>query len=360
MRHFTIAFLIGFILMSCSQPTNGEKSKDNASINEPGDLIPDTTWTTKVEKTDAEWKKILTPAQYNITREQGTEAPFSSKLNDVHEEGIFYCVSCKNPLFSSITKFNSGTGWPSFYAPYATKSLSVATDNSGGMERDEISCQRCGAHLGHVFNDGPKPTGLRYCMDGVAMQFQKENLNAKISKATFACGCFWCEEAIFESVKGVREVVSGYAGGNTQNPTYEEVGREGTGHAETVEVYYDSTIITYPQLLRVYFASGDLTQVMGQGPDHGSSYRSIIFYRNDTEKKEIETYMAELSKSGKYSKPLSVEVTPYTKFWKAEDYHQDYVAHHPNVAYVQQESIPRLKRAQKEVPDLIKPEKMRK
>ncbi|MEO6230435.1 MAG: peptide-methionine (R)-S-oxide reductase MsrB [Ferruginibacter sp.] len=360
MKQLAVILLSTFIFFSCAQPPNGAGSADADQSNQAEVLIPDTSWTTKVEKTNAEWKKILTSAQYNITREQGTEAPFSSKLNDIHDTGIFYCISCKNPVFSSTTKFNSGTGWPSFYAPYSTKSVSVSMDNSAGMERDEISCQRCGAHLGHVFNDGPKPTGLRYCMDGVAMQFQKEDLNAKIAKATFACGCFWCEEAIFESVKGVRQAVSGYAGGQTQNPTYEEVGGETTGHAETVEVYYDSTVVTYPQLLRVYFASGDLTQVNGQGPDHGSSYRSIIFYRNDTEKKEIDDYMAELTISGKYSKPLSVEVTPYTKFWKAENYHQDYVEHHPEVPYVQNESIPRLKRAQKEVADLIKPEKMRK
>ena len=127
-----------------------------------------------VRKTDAEWKKALTPDQYYILREQGTERPFTGKYHDNHAIGIYYCAADHNLLFTSDTKFESGTGWPSFFAPAAVASVKVASDNSLGMSRDEIVCAKCGGHLGHVFNDGPKPTGQRYCMDGNALVFEKK------------------------------------------------------------------------------------------------------------------------------------------------------------------------------------------
>jgi methionine-R-sulfoxide reductase len=128
----------------------------------------------KIIKTDAEWKSILTPEQYNVTRQQGTEAPYSSPLNNIHEKGVFECVSCSLPLFSSSTKFDSHTGWPSFWAPINKVNVREEVDNSLGTTRTEVLCNRCDAHLGHVFDDGPKPTGLRYCMNGVAMKFVKK------------------------------------------------------------------------------------------------------------------------------------------------------------------------------------------
>lgn len=128
----------------------------------------------KIVKTDAEWKSILTPEQYYITRQKGTETPYTSPLNNIHEKGIFACVSCSLPLFSSSTKFDSHTGWPSFWAPIAKDNVREEVDNSLGTTRTEVLCNRCDAHLGHVFDDGPKPTGLRYCMNGVAMKFVKK------------------------------------------------------------------------------------------------------------------------------------------------------------------------------------------
>lgn len=125
----------------------------------------------KIIKSDAEWKSILTPEQYNVTRQKGTEAPYSSPLNNIHEKGVFECVSCALPLFSSKTKFDSHTGWPSFWAPIAKENVREEIDNSLPETRTEVLCNRCDAHLGHVFNDGPEPTGLRYCMNGVAMKF---------------------------------------------------------------------------------------------------------------------------------------------------------------------------------------------
>lgn len=175
---------------------------------------------------------------------------------------------------------------------------------------------------------------------------------SQYSQATFASGCFWCMEALFESVKGVKAAVSGYAGGTVSHPTYEMVGGEKTGHAETVQVYYDPKIVSYETLLKVYFGSEDPTQINGQGPDQGSSYRSIIFYRSNDEKIKAEAYKAELQK--KFVKPIAAQVVPFIKFWPAESYHQHYIDRHPKVLYVQQESIPRIKKFQQKFPDLIK------
>ncbi len=176
----------------------------------------------------------------------------------------------------------------------------------------------------------------------------------KLDTATFAAGCFWCEEAVFESLKGVKEAVSGYSGGHTKNPTYEEVCTHTTGHTETVQVYYDPAMISYQTLLQVYFGSQDPTQVNGQGPDHGDSYRSVIFFKNEMEQKLAEAYKQELNESGKYNKPIAVLIQPLTIFYLAEDYHQNYEKNHPENPYVQSVSIPRLERMKAQFPSLLK------
>jgi peptide-methionine (S)-S-oxide reductase len=181
----------------------------------------------------------------------------------------------------------------------------------------------------------------------------KENLS-KYSKAAFAAGCFWHEEALFESIKGVREAISGYAGGTVKNPDYEMVETGNTGHAESVMVYYDSSVVSYQTLLQVFFAGQDPTATNGHAPDFGSQYRSIAFYANDAEKIQIENYIKQLNASGKYKAPIAVHVMPLVKFWPAESYHQDYIAKNPNSGYVQNVSIPEIKHFQKEYPQLIK------
>lgn len=175
------------------------------------------------------------------------------------------------------------------------------------------------------------------------------------SVATFAAGCFWHEEALFESIKGVKEAISGYAGGNTIHPTYEEVETGNTGYAESVDVYYDPKEISFKTLVEVFFEGQDPTQVNGQGPDHGTQYRSIAFYRTQNEKSIIENEIKTLTASGKYKKPVATQVIPFTKFWEAEGYHQNYIELNPNSSYVQNVSIPEIKIFQKQYPKLIKP-----
>ncbi|WP_411274173.1 peptide-methionine (S)-S-oxide reductase MsrA [Daejeonella sp.] len=195
------------------------------------------------------------------------------------------------------------------------------------------------------------------CTQQVQRMPQKTSSKAdlsKLSQATFASGCFWCVEGVYESVIGVHEVVSGYSGGKEPNPTYKQVSSNTTEHAEAVQVYYDPSIVSYATLLKVYFASQDPVQVNGQGPDNGASYRSIIFYRTPEEKSASEKYISEVQK--KYSEPIAAQLLPFEKFWDAEDYHQQYVQNNPNVPYVQMESIPRIKRFQKQFPELIKPD----
>jgi peptide-methionine (S)-S-oxide reductase len=174
------------------------------------------------------------------------------------------------------------------------------------------------------------------------------------SRAYFASGCFWCVEAVFESVEGVAEAVSGYAGGETKNPTYESIGTGRTGHAESVEVYYDSSIVRYETLVKVFYGSHDPTTVNGQAPDFGTQYRSIIFYQNEEEKRIATAFKDSLEQSGKYDKSLATEIVPLDIFYPAEDYHQDYEVRNPNNPYVRNVSIPRLNRFKRAYPELLK------
>jgi peptide-methionine (S)-S-oxide reductase len=165
--------------------------------------------------------------------------------------------------------------------------------------------------------------------------------------AVFASGCFWCSEHIFEAVKGVDEAVSGYSGGRTKNPSYKEVCSETTGHAEAVMVYYDPKMVTYIELVKVFFASQNPTTPDQQGPDKGSSYRSIAFYQNEAEKSIIEAEINVVNNSKVYKNKVVTEVSPLTIFYKAEDYHQDYIEHNPENPYVSNVSLPRFEKFKK-------------
>ena len=183
---------------------------------------------------------------------------------------------------------------------------------------------------------------------------KKDKDLSKYEVAYFASGCFWCVEAIFESVIGVEEAVSGYSGGKEKNPTYKQVSAGITGHTESVKVYYDKSKVSYETLVKVYYGSHNPTTVNGQSPDFGTQYRSAIFYQSEEEKQIIQKVKSEVAKG--YDDPIATEVVPFEKFWDAEDYHQDFERLNPNQGYVRAVSIPRLKRFQKKFPEIIKPD----
>jgi peptide-methionine (S)-S-oxide reductase len=211
---------------------------------------------------------------------------------------------------------------------------------------------------------------LTFVLQASCQSFNEKNKNAEViaqkevtpiqvplqnglAHAYFASGCFWCVEAVYEGVKGVEESISGYSGGHTKNPTYEDSNTGRTGHAESVEIIYNPDIISFSQLVDVYFGSQNITQVNGQGPDNGSQYRSIIFYQNETEKKIIDAKIATLNKELDGAK-VAAQVMPFQKFWVAENYHQNYEKLHPDNPYIRNVSIPRLKRFQAKFPELLK------
>jgi peptide methionine sulfoxide reductase msrA/msrB len=320
----------------------------------------------KLVLTDAEWKKRLTPEQYRITRSQGTEAAFCGNLLDNHKDGIYICVGCNLPLFASNAKFDSGTGWPSFFQPVSPANVLGKPDNSLGMVRTEIECARCGAHLGHVFEDGPPPTGLRFCLNSEALKFvDADKLKTvaeqippqpKRAEAVFAGGCFWCVEAVFEQIKGVSDVISGYAGGAANTANYETVSTGSTGHAESVKIVYDPDKVSYEQLLRIHFATHDPTSLNRQGNDIGTQYRSAIFYANDEQKQIAQAFIEDMKAAKAFAKPIVTTLEPLKGFYPAEAYHQDFVCRNPNQPYVQSVALPHVEEVRKKFKDMIKPD----
>lgn len=294
----------------------------------------------------AELKKKLSSEQFAVTQQCGTEPAFRNAYWDNHKPGIYVDVVSGEPLFSSLDKFDSGTGWPSFTQPVKGTEIVEKKDAAFGTVRTEVRSKLADSHLGHVFDDGPSDKGgMRYCINSASLKFipveemdqagygrylepfvKAGQVKAPVHEtAILAGGCFWGMEEILRKIPGVIKTTVGYSGGTTANPTYEDVSTGGTGHAEAIQVEFDSARLSYESLLDYFFRMHDPTTLNRQHNDVGTQYRSAIFYTSEAQKQTAESVKARWDKSGKFSRPITTEIAAATKFYSAEDYHQKYL-----------------------------------
>lgn len=277
------------------------------------------------EQIDPALLNRLNAKEAQVILDKGTEWAFTGAYTDTTSEGTYYCRQCDSPLYVSQDKFHSGCGWPSFDDELPD---AVDTYPDADGQRTEIVCATCKGHLGHVFY-GERFTekNTRHCVNSISMVFREEPPKAK---ATFAGGCFWGVEYLFETLDGVYEATSGYTGGTAEHPTYTDVLTHKTGHLEAVEVVYNPSIISYEKLARYFFEIHDPTQVGGQGPDIGNQYLSAVFYRSRHEYDVTLKLIGLLEEKG-YA--IATQVRPAAIFWPAEEYHQDYYEHKGTLPY---------------------------
>ena len=284
--------------------------------------------------------KKLTALEQSVIKNSATEPPHTGEYTDCHHHGVYHCRACGESLYTSESKFNSHCGWPSFddEIPHAVK----RTRDPDG-HRIEISCQRCGAHLGHVF-EGENFTqkNTRHCVNSVSLIFHPKQENS-LETIVLGGGCFWCLEAFFKRVKAVVSVTSGYAGGLEEDATYKQVCQGETKHAEVVRVVFDRTQLSYEQLLLMFFQAHDPTTLNRQGNDIGTQYRSVIFYENEQQKIQAQSVIKQINDEQVYNQPVVTTLESATDFYPAEVEHKNYFQRNFQQPYCQVVIAPKLR-----------------
>lgn len=357
----TFLFLIPLLTLTACGQSNKKTSKKETNtmenvISKPENPYYSNTDTKKLDVPNAEWKKILSPDLYAVAREADTERAFTGTMWKSETKGTYYCATCGNKLFKSDQKFVSSCGWPSFFEQNNKESITFKDDNSYGMRRIEALCGRCDSHLGHLFDDGPEPTGKRYCMNAISLDFVPDGVastSGDLETIVIGGGCFWCVEAVYQNLDGVKSVYSGYAGGTVENPSYEEVCTGRTGAAEVVEITYDKTKTNLDEIFKVFFTVHDPTTLNRQGADVGTQYRSAIFYKNENEKKVAQDLINVLN-TEVFSNKIVTTLEPLKKFYKAEEYHQGYYENNKNKPYCEMVIQPKIEKFEKVFKDRLK------
>lgn len=287
----------------------------------------------------------LNKEEKRVIVDKGTEAPYSGEYDDKFDDGIYSCRWCGSYLYRSDDKFDSGCGWPSFDDEILG---SVNNSTDADNRRVEITCNRCGGHLGHIFT-GEKLTqkDVRHCVNSASLKFIEPKDVIKEKSIYLGGGCFWCIEATLKMLNGVISATPGYAGGEDYDVTYENV--KESGHAEVVKVTYDPTIVSLEKILDVFFVSHDPTSIDKQGNDIGAQYRSVIYTEGD-DMEIVESYIKKIGVN--YEKDIVTEVlpireTPTGSFYEAEEYHHNYFGKNPNQPYCKVVIDPKIEKVKK-------------